>query len=332
MLTRITGVVFALLAALFLTQCTKERFINEPGNLVPLTVDQDPALPSITVNGAQLHAEAYGPPDSALIVVLHGGPGSDYRSLLNCKAFADEGYRVVFYDQRGSGLSQRFPGEVYNLEIMLDDLSAVIDHFRTSPGQKVFLLGHSWGAILASAFINAHPDAAEGLVLCEPGGFVWNDIADYVERSRSIVFTKELANDILYADQFVTGKEDQHAILDYKFGLLSVADGDSDNPTGNEGRVPFWRGGAVVNEAMFELGNEKRPDWTTHLQQFTTKVLFIYSENNRAYGLSHAQKVSSAYPNVELFETLDAGHDMLFFPTGWNQAFPKMLQYFNTIK
>ncbi|MCK6692049.1 MAG: alpha/beta hydrolase [Thermoanaerobaculia bacterium] len=332
MKAKFTGAALTLLLALGFIQCTKDRIINEPGNLVPKTVDQDPSLPSIAINGAQLHAEAFGPADSALIVVVHGGPGSDYRHLLNCQAFAGRGYRVVFYDQRGSGLSERFPKDSYTLQTMIDDLKAVIQHYRTSPAQQVFLLGHSWGAILATSYINTYPDAVDGAVLAEPGGLVWDDIADYVKRSRSIVMTKELFNDMLYSDQFITGKEDQHAILDYKYALLSAADGNPDNPIGDEGPVPFWRSGAVVNQALFELGNDIEPDWTTNLDQFTTKVLFIYSENNEAYGLAHAQKVSSAYPNVELFETLDAGHDMLSFPTGWNNTFPKMLQYFNNLK
>ncbi len=50
-----------------------------------------------------LHSEAYGHPDSTIIVCIHGGPGGDYRYMLNFKDLADYGYRVVFYDQIGSG-------------------------------------------------------------------------------------------------------------------------------------------------------------------------------------------------------------------------------------
>ena len=60
--------------ALAVFSCTKEKTIDGPGNLVPLTVDQDPSLPSITVNGTRLHAEAFGHPDSTMVVVIHGGP------------------------------------------------------------------------------------------------------------------------------------------------------------------------------------------------------------------------------------------------------------------
>ena len=50
--------------------------LDDPGLLVPKTVDEDPSLPSIFVNGTQLHAETYGDPHNPMIVVLQGGPGS----------------------------------------------------------------------------------------------------------------------------------------------------------------------------------------------------------------------------------------------------------------
>jgi len=50
---------------------------GEPGQLVPLTVDEDPTLPSISVNGTQLHAETFGNPTDPMLVILHGGPGGD---------------------------------------------------------------------------------------------------------------------------------------------------------------------------------------------------------------------------------------------------------------
>ncbi len=321
-----------LIALIGLWGCAKENLISEDGNLVPKTVDQDPGLPSISVNGTMLHAEQFGDPDSAMLLVLHGGPGSDYRYLLNCRQFADQGYHVVFYDQRGSGLSKRHSKSSYSMQLMLDDLNAVIAHYRKSPAQKIFLLGHSWGAILATAFINQYPEAISGAILAEPGGLTWDDIERYVSRSRDIRITSELINDQLYAGQFITGRRDQHAIWDYKYALLSAGDGDKDNPIGNEGPLPFWRSGAIVNQALFDIGEKEKPDWTTNLDQYNTKVLFVYSERNKAYGLAHAQKVSSAYPTVQLFRVNGAGHDMISFPTGWNHFYPVALDYLNSLK
>ena len=325
--------IASLFAVLLLSGCEPELSINEPGNLVPKTVDQDSSLPSIKVNGAQLHSEAFGNPSDPMIVVLHGGPGIDYRHLLNCKEFADNGYRVVFYDQRGAGLSQRFPYSSYTMQVAYDDLNGVIAHYRTSPTQPIFLLGHSWGAMLATAYINQYPTAdIRGLILGEPGGLKWQDVEDYISRSQDFRLLGEGFNDAVYAEQILTGRQNDHAIIDYKFDLWAAAGEGKDSPTGNEGRLPRWRSGAATNNAYIDLGEKENPDWTTNLSQYTTKILFIYSENNKAYGLAHAQKVSSAYPNVELFETLDAGHDMLSFPRGWNNTFPTMLNYLNSLK
>lgn len=320
-----------IITASVITGCKKEKYINEPGNLVPKTVDEDPSLPQIYVNGCQLHSEAFGHPDSSIIVVIHGGPGSDYRSLLKCKEFADHGFRVVFYDQAGSGLSQRFPKAYYkSTQLVFDELSGVIANYKTHTSQKVFLLGHSWGAILASGFVNQRPNDISGIVLAEPGGLIWKDIIDYVDRSRSIKLTKELLNDETYTDQFLTGKESEHQVLDYKYGILSSADGNKDNPTGNESSLPFWRFGAITNIALFEVAKREEPDWTSNLSRYNPKVLFIYSENNKAYGVEWAAKISSAFPNVELYKANGAGHDMFSFETGWANTFPKMLHYFKS--
>jgi proline iminopeptidase len=83
---------------------------------------------------------------------------------------------------------------------------------------------------------------------------------------------------------------------------------------------------------LLEIGQELEPDWTTNLSQFDTKVLFVYSERNTAYGYDHAQRVSSAYSNVQLERIDGAGHDMLSFPTGWNNFFPMALNYLNSLK
>lgn len=321
--------LFVSVLSIFLLAGCGELDPREPGLLVPRTVDQDPSLPSITVNNTQLHAESFGNPADPMVVVLHGGPGADYRYLLNCKAIAENGYYVVFYDQRGSGLSRRESKSSYSREVMLDDLNAVITHYRSSPQQKIILLGHSWGAILATAYINQYPNAIYRAILAEPGGFTWKDIKDYVGRCQRYGLTSETLNDVAYVDQFITGKESEQEMLDYKFSLLTTTDAAGDSPIGDGDHVPFWRWGALVMEALFERGERENPDWTGNLHSFNTKVLFVYSERNRAYGLAHAQHVSSAYPSIQLVRIDGAGHDMLSFPTGWNSFFSIALTYLN---
>ena len=51
-------------ATILIFSCSKDDFyeMDEPGLLVPRTVDEDSSLPSISVNGTMLHSEAFGLP------------------------------------------------------------------------------------------------------------------------------------------------------------------------------------------------------------------------------------------------------------------------------
>jgi proline iminopeptidase len=316
-----------LIAAISVTACKKELRPTDPGNLVPKTVTEDASLPAIFINGTRLHAETFGNPNDPMVIMLHGGPGGDYRSMLRAGALANDGYFVIFYDQRGSGLSERQDKNSYSLQVMLDDLTAVISHYRNSPTQKVFLLGHSWGAMLATAYVNSYPAAINGLILAEPGGFTWEETRDYVSRTKKGSAFEEDFNDHFYPDQLFTGKENEHEILDYKMAVYAAYDHKPGNVIGNPGPYPFWRHGAVAETALFDIADRDGFDWTTNLSNYTTKVLFCYSELNKAYGVAHAQLLSAAYPHVQLEMIPGTGHEILYF--GWNNFYPLVKNYLN---
>src|SRR6218665_926303 len=283
----------------WLISCKKPK-INAPGNLVPKTVVEDSNLPSILVNGTVLHAETFGNADSSMVVFLHGGPGSDYKNGLNAKQLADDGYYVVFFDQRGTGLSKRHDQNSYSIQQYLDDLTAVIQHYRTSPTQKVFLFGHSWGAMLAAAYINKYPERINGAIFAEAGGFNKQLLDEYGATSRKLQLFSEVTNDVIYYDQFLTGSESEYEIQDYKLSIASSFSYAEGNDEGIEGPSPFWRNGATVLQAMVDISEKEGFDFTTNLNQYTTKVLFIYGENNKSYGLGFAQKEASFFPNTQI--------------------------------
>ena len=64
--------------------------------------------------------------------------------------------------------------------MIYDELSGVIAHYRTSPNQKVFLVGHSWGGMLATAYAGKHPNCNTGSGIGEPGGLKWDDVMEYM--------------------------------------------------------------------------------------------------------------------------------------------------------
>lgn len=100
------------------------------------------------------------------MVVLHGGPGLDesYLAALTWLAAADR--RIVFYDQRGAGGSSRPPSGDYGLPAQVGDLEAV----RKAVGaDRIHLVAHSWGTVVALAYTAAHPAAVASLILIGMG-------------------------------------------------------------------------------------------------------------------------------------------------------------------
>ncbi len=104
------------------------------------------------------------------IIFLHGGPGGYIHSAIitQMKSIAQLGYNVYLYDQIGSGLSDRLPKpKDYSFERHLNDLNEIVAHqIKTD---KVILIGHSFGGILATHFSAQHPEKVAKLILSSPG-------------------------------------------------------------------------------------------------------------------------------------------------------------------
>lgn len=325
------SIYFLLLLAL-LVGCNLEEW-SEPAALVPPTAAEDSGVPSLALNGTLLHVESHGDPTQPLVIVIHGGPGGDFRALLNARELVDDGFHVVFYDQRGTGLSKREDKSQYQgaeaVQLFIDDLGALIHHFRTGEDQKVFLLGHSWGAMLATAYINQHPQEIAGAVLAEPGGLTWPQTKAYLSRSNKVKLFTEALNDALVPEQIIAGRSTDD-VLDYKASFFTSYENAPGNVLGNPGPYPFWRNGAVSFQELNDNAERFGFDFTTHLDAYAGKVLFLYSENNRAYGLAWAQQVASPFVDAEISVVSNCGHEMIYF--GWAGMYPQVLEYLNQLQ
>jgi proline iminopeptidase len=292
---------------------------NEPGNLVPRTVAEDPGLPAIEMNGSRFHLETFGNPAHPVIVFLHGGPGGDYRSLLrlagryNGYSLADD-YFLVFWDQRGTGLSMRQGKDVLTIDQYTADLNALVDRFAA--GRKVLLIGESWGGMFATQYINQHPQRVAGAVLIEPGPLDGATLERLADDMFDLDLQSEWLNDWAWSSQFLTA--DDHARMDYERMLGSK---DS-QPRFHESKTdpsPVWRLGAAANRYLLEDGEDANGvaiyDFTTNLAAFTTPVLFIVGSLSEVLGESLQQKQVQRYPSAALKVVPGAGHDVAWVKT-----------------
>jgi proline iminopeptidase len=127
----------------------------------------------IAVAGASLYIREIG--RGQPIVVLHGGPDFDHAYFLPDLDRLADGYRLIYYDQRGRGKSAEHVGpDDVSLASDIDDLDAVRQHFHL---ESMTLLGHSWGAVLALEYAIRHPDVVSRLILMNPAPASASDVA-----------------------------------------------------------------------------------------------------------------------------------------------------------
>jgi proline iminopeptidase len=109
-----------------------------------------------------LYYEEVGNPHGQPVVFLHGGPGGGISPL--ARRFYDPAfYRIILFDQRGSGLSTPHAELRENTTW---DLVADIERVREQMGVERWLVfGGSWGSSLSLAYAIRHPDRVIGLIL-----------------------------------------------------------------------------------------------------------------------------------------------------------------------
>ena len=110
----------------------------------------------IKTNGIQLHVVQAGPKSGIPVVLLHGFPEFWYGWRKQIPALVEAGCRVIVPDQRGYNLSDTPKGvKKYDVTTLVEDIIGLIDALEY---EKVNLVGHDWGAVVAWALALLHPE------------------------------------------------------------------------------------------------------------------------------------------------------------------------------
>lgn len=122
-----------------------------------------------------IYYEQSGNPKGTPVVFLHGGPGGgcvpDYRRFFDPKS-----YRIVLFDQRGSGKSTPHACLEENTTWhLVADIERIREHLEI---ESWVVFGGSWGSTLALAYAERHVERVRALILrgiflCRPSEIRW---------------------------------------------------------------------------------------------------------------------------------------------------------------
>jgi pimeloyl-ACP methyl ester carboxylesterase len=111
---------------------------------------------SVKTNGIHLHVVQAGPKSGTPVVLLHGFPEFWYGWRKQIPTLAGMGCRVIVPDQRGYNLSDKPNGiNAYCTDTLVEDILGLIDVLEY---EKVNIVGHDWGAVIAWMLAIKHPE------------------------------------------------------------------------------------------------------------------------------------------------------------------------------
>ena len=293
---------------------------------VPATVESDSSLEFVERQGYKFHVRTYGDKSLPPVIVVHGGPGGDSKYLYPIQDLAKNHY-VIFYDQRGTGLSPRVNQEVLTLESSLDDLHSVVSHYG-GRGQ-VKLIGHSWGGMLVIGYLGRHADQVSHAVVAEPG--ILNSVTarEFVRRfkaSHSFWDALPLVKYILMAP-FVSSK-DGHESFDYVMTrLMNRAKPGGPYQCEGEATPPddFERAGYAAFDRMLKpvLDHPESftQDLTHNVAAYKGKLLMLSSECSFiGYKYQQEFQFPSLLAQTVHLEAKAMGHNLLTLNPAWSVA------------
>ena len=256
----------------------------------------------LSLEDARLFYEVVGTGDP--IIVVHGGPGLDHAYLQpGLDALATRN-TLIYFDQRASGRSvAELDAESINLDAFVGDIEAL----RQALGyERVTVLGHSFGTLLAIEYALRHPELVHALILMnpvEPGGRYRDATA---QRRRSRV-AQEDAEELaaLQSSEGFEARDPATVSRVYRVAFrASMRDPDRVDELALDLAGPTARNGAEIARLLGEsLGTV---EWWDRLSGIGAPTLVLHGR----YDLPPQEMslaLAEAFP-LGSFEVLDSGH------------------------
>ncbi|KAL0251372.1 hypothetical protein GEMRC1_000585 [Eukaryota sp. GEM-RC1] len=228
------------------------------------------------------------------IIVVHGGPAHSHLSFKDGLDFLEDHTRVIMYDQRGSGLSEvKSDTNKYTMELLVEELEAV----RIASGsEKIVVIGHSFGGILAQRYALKYPDNVVKVILV--GSVVINSnmgssfILKYIGPTLYSFFLGFPPKKSADADEWFTFQDESSRLYNKSNAHLIEDSGPS--------RFVPWR------EFSISVAGQ---NYESELKASTIPFLIIYgSADTRFTGSEAAFSMCSLIPDCNLVEMKQSGH------------------------
>lgn len=246
------------------------------------------------------------------VIMLHGGWGGEHSDLLNAVLELETEFHFIFYDQRGS-LRSPFPDSLISFDAHIDDLERLRKELHID---KLNIVGHSMGAVLASAYAKKYPAHIRQLVLLAPA-----PLKNPLPEKEKNLSKQEYAAMQQFLDRPEVTQELDKYNLQRKTPALSSREETVKSRIDLYKRMLYdisrWTemmgGGSIYKSSVFELTAKTYPasgwDYVTEFKSQSYFVSIIIGDHDFLdFGAGMAQKWITEVPRIRLTIIKKAGH------------------------
>jgi proline iminopeptidase len=257
----------------------------------------------LQINGTDLFYKTIGHGEP--LIIVHGGPVLDHSYFLPQLESLSENYQLIFYDQKVSGRSSiEVDSSTMTLDGFAEDIESIRNAFKLD---KINLLGHSWGGLIAMTYAIKYNQHLDKLILS-------NSIAPNVsewQMEGQVVGQRATENDFLERQSIMTSgalqSEDPTDAIE-KLLRISFRPQMADTTKLNELNL-YVPKDYLQRSGLFSL---LAPDLTQFdlypdLDKISCPTLVLYGNREPSVYL-HATVMAEAFPNGELKVIDGAGH------------------------
>ncbi len=253
------------------------------------------------IRGVSLHVEVAGQGDPLLL--MHGGPGLDYTTLLPLKPLAEH-FTLVFYDHRCNGRSAGPDVATMTFE----NLCADADALRAALGfERWAVLGHSFGGHVALEYALRYPHRLARLVLMNTGGDQW-----WVNQNAPDLLAKRgySLSAVQAARRFYNGQVTPGEFLPTYF-KFSGAYNYRNNLLGMLREIVFGHMPKLRPEALIFGYRHLLKDWTVmdRLGEIRAPTLVVAGRHDFLFPTEHQVALAAGIPGAHLEIIECAGHN-----------------------
>jgi len=184
-----------LLLSLLLLKCSTKELYHEEGFK--------------EVNGVNHFYKILG--EGEPFILLHGGPGMYHDELYPFFVDFAKSRKLIFYDQRGNGRStlEKIDSTTFTVELMVEDLEGLRKEFGLD---KLNIIGHSWGGLLAMYYTVEYPDNVKRLILVDSAPVNTELLIACYEKQISMFAPDEWEHvqELWNSEEYLAGNPDVH--------------------------------------------------------------------------------------------------------------------------